>query len=89
VDVSLGAFYLGGVCGWGPSFGGSASSLLVAAYGCMLRGEERGKRTRICFASAWILWGRRLRVLGEVHLFVCFLFKEDKSGGEGSRICRT
>jgi hypothetical protein len=41
----------------------------------MLRGEERGKRTRICFASAWILWGRRLRVLGEVHLFVClFVF---------------
>ncbi len=24
-----------------------------------------------------------------ICLFVCFLFKEDKSGGEGSRICRT
>jgi hypothetical protein len=32
-----------GFCGWGPSFGGSASSLLVVAYGCMLRGEEKGK----------------------------------------------
>ncbi len=41
MDVSLGAW--GGVCGWGPSFGGSGSSLLVVAYGCMLRGEERGK----------------------------------------------
>ncbi len=36
MDVSLGAFIFGGgVCGWGPSFGGSASSLLVVAYGCM------------------------------------------------------
>jgi hypothetical protein len=46
VDVSLVVFFFffcGGVCGWGPSFGGSASSLLVVAYGCMLRGEERGK----------------------------------------------